>query len=543
MEFCLQLVRQSQQLRSVVRELLLLRSLRSRRLGSVRCRLSSCWRPNETNEVGVTAKIIPSGTGSSVKVNIAATDLRLEQQAGLWMDGLDIFFIQCDDAGIRAGRGPDPRPAPQTPHAPLSHNPFVHPTQTIPINSLNNFPALMIRRKLSMKIKGCIALLLLASLPAWAADKKITVAELKSILQTMHDQKKNDTDVASALKQVQLSEQLTLPALNSLVEDLLAVNGASSVLSTEQIYVLEARSALLPPPAADIPANPAPDTAAVLAKAAAYASNTYAQLPALAADRTTLRFQDNFEALADSSGVHNGAKDAILGSGLSVNPHNYIRYINSTDTPITLNKGQETLPADKTQWGRNKMIEVMDPDPNLATVISEAQASGGIQFVRWETINGKPAAVLSYAVNKKKTHLGVHVCCFPDIQQAGRVSYPGDPFGIPGTEGGNFQTNTIWNLYKKDSVPYHGEIYIDPGSGIVVRLITQTEVKNSDMVHQDDERIDYGPVTVGDKSLVLPVRAVTITEVVPNGESGGGGISTRCTLFTSEYKNYQLAQK
>ena len=99
------------------------------------------------------------------------------------------------------------------------------------------------------------------------------------------------------------------------------------------------------------------------------------------------------------------------------------------------------------------------------------------------------------------------------------------------------------NRPPRTKTPYHGEIYIEPGSGIVVRLITQTEEKSSDMVHQVDERIDYGPVTVGGKPLVLPVRAVTITEVVPSGESGVGRISTRCTLFTSEYKNYQLQQK
>jgi hypothetical protein len=99
------------------------------------------------------------------------------------------------------------------------------------------------------------------------------------------------------------------------------------------------------------------------------------------------------------------------------------------------------------------------------------------------------------------------------------------------------------NRPPRTKTPYHGEIYIEPGSGIVVRLITQTEEKTSDVVHQDDERIDYGPVTVGGKTLVLPVRAVAITEVVPNGESGDGGVSTRCTPFTSEYKNYHLAQK
>jgi hypothetical protein len=352
-----------------------------------------------------------------------------------------------------------------------------------------------------MKIKACLALLLLlASIPAWSAGaRKITVAELKDLLQTMHQQKKGDADVATALKQVQLSEQLTRAVMNSLVDNV------PGQLSTEQMYVLEARSALLPPPAADVPSNPPLDAAAqqaLLTKASAYASGAYAQLPSLSAVRTTLRFLD---------------------------------------------KGQETLPADKTQWGRNKMIQIMDPDPNVGAVISEANASGGLQFVRWENVNGKPAAVFSYAVNKKKSHMGVHVCCFPDIDQAGSVRFSGQMgTGMPGGSAssgggatGNLQTVTSWSLYKKDGVPYHGQIFIDPDTGIVVRMITQTEEKNTDMVHQDDERIDYAPVTVGGKALVLPVRAVTITEVVPNGEAGAGGFSTRTTLFTTEFKDYQ----
>ncbi len=382
-----------------------------------------------------------------------------------------------------------------------------------------------------MRTLGCIILLLLVSLPAWPAGKEITVAELVDMLATMRHEKKSDADVANELRQVQLSEQLTRPVMNSLAD---TVPGQ---LSTVQIYVLEARSALLPPPPEDIPANPAPDTAAVLAKAAVYASSTYAQLPALTAVRTTLRFQDSFEAIADSSGQSSGAVDATMGTGLAAHHENYFYYMNSADTPIALNKGQETLPADKTRWGRNRMIEVMDPDPNLARVISEAQASGGIRFVRWESINGKAAAVFSFAVNKKKTHMGVHVCCFPQIEQAGRAAYPGDVFAPPT---GNFQTSTVWNLYKRDNVPYHGEIFIDPSSGIVVRLVTQTDEESSDVVHQVDERVDYDPVTVGGKPLVLPVRAITITEVVPNGESGVGAITSRRTLFTAEFKDYQL---
>ena len=91
-------------------------------------------------------------------------------------------------------------------------------------------------------------------------------------------------------------------------------------------------------------------------------------------------------------------------------------------------------------------------------------------------------------------------------------------------------------------MPYHGEFFIDPDTGIVVRMVTLAELKPTDVVHQQDTRVDYGPVKVGDKMLVLPVRTVINTEVVPNGDSQAAGrYSTRCTLFTIEYKDYQIA--
>jgi hypothetical protein len=83
--------------------------------------------------------------------------------------------------------------------------------------------------------------------------------------------------------------------------------------------------------------------------------------------------------------------------------------------------------------------------------------------------------------------------------------------------------------------------FVDPDTGIVVRMITQAELKPGDVVHLQDTRIDYGPVTVGGKSMVLPIKTVINTEVVPNGESQAGKYSTRSTLFTIEYKDYQLA--
>jgi len=60
------------------------------------------WQAMDATEIGITASVTPSGASASVKINIAAADLAMEQRAGRWMDNLYIFFIQRDDAGIHA---------------------------------------------------------------------------------------------------------------------------------------------------------------------------------------------------------------------------------------------------------------------------------------------------------------------------------------------------------------------------------------------------------------------------------------------------------
>ena len=394
-----------------------------------------------------------------------------------------------------------------------------------------------------MKKWGLVLVLALAATPAWCA-KKVTVAELKDQLASMHKDNKSDADVANALKQLELSEQLTRDTMNSLIADV------PGPLTTEQIYVLEARSALLSPPASELPTAAAPDAAAqkaMLDKTADYVSKNYGQLPALSATKTTIRFQDNVEAAAPSSGIHGSASDVSTGTGF-VNPYQFIHYINSTDAQVVNDHGAEKMPSakDKTPWGANKMIALQEPDPSLTTVFQEAQEAGDVKWLRWETVNGKQAAVYAFDVPKKKAHFAVNVCCFPDVSQTGVATFQSASAGSARGSGGggakgNFQTNTNWNDYKA-SVPYHGEFFVDPDSGIVVRMITVADLKPTEVVHQVDERIDYGPVTVGGKMMVLPIKTIINTEVVPNGDSGAAGrFSIRRTLFTSEYKDYQPA--
>jgi hypothetical protein len=394
-----------------------------------------------------------------------------------------------------------------------------------------------------------LVVLMLAS-PAWAA-KKLTVQQLKDLLVSLQQDRKTDEEIAAELKQVELTEELTRDAMNKIVEF------APGKHSTEQIYILEARSATLPPPASDLPANPAPDAAAqktILDKAVDYTSKTYAQLPHLTATKMTLRFQDNVEAVDPCSGIAGCAKDVVTSPGFS-NWASFVHFISTSETPVVNERGTEIMPSkkDKTPWGANGMITLQGPEPSLGAVLQDAQAAGSIQWLRWELINGKRAAVYSFKVPITNSRLAVDVCCFPTSIQAGIARFynsmdasavAGDEAAPGGAGGatGNFQTTTNYDQHFKATVPYHGEIFVDLNTGIVVRLITQAEFKTSDEVQQEDQRIDYGPVMVGTKAMVLPVKTVLNTVVAPNGDISAARFTTRRTLFISVYKNYQAAR-
>lgn len=386
-----------------------------------------------------------------------------------------------------------------------------------------------------MKRLGWILVLLMMATPAWAA-KKITVQQLKDLLVSLQQEKKDDAAVAAELKQVEPSEQMDRATLNSLV------SYVPGPMSTEQVYVLEARSALLLPPASDLPTTAAPDATAqqaILAKAADYVGKTYAQLPHFSATKITARFQDNIEAVADSSGMHSAATDVSTNSAFT--PANlFVRYINQISSPVESSNGAEKSSYDdKTRWGANGQTAQMGQPPVLTTVLQEAQAAGRISFLRWEKVSGIDTAVFAYSVDKKKSHYAILDCCFPDLDQTGSMRFSTATSG-PGTPTvkGNLQTNTNWKPFKA-SAAYHGELFVDPGTGTVLRLITQPELKATDNVHQEDTRIDYGPATIDGKILIVPTKTFVISEVVPNGDSGAGKYSTRHTFLTSEYKDYK----
>ncbi len=387
-----------------------------------------------------------------------------------------------------------------------------------------------------MKPFRWILLLCLVASPAWSStNKKLSVEELRGLLTSLQQAKKDDADTAMQLKPVELSEELTSATMNGMAD---LVPGP---LTTEQMYVLETRSSILAPPASDIPTATAPDAAAqqaMLSKAENYVTKTYAQLPQLTASRMMARFQDGVvnppTYSSTQSGITNN-RDPIFEQTMLT-----VRLMNTKTDTIESENGAEKLVKDKTPWGPNGIVASVGPALTLHAAMDQIMSYGSPKWLRWESINGHQVAVYSFAIDKKKAHFSVTYCCFPVTDTTGTTHVAAPIGAAPGGAPGNMQNSVEWNNFKGNS-GYHGELFLDPDTGIIVRLITEAEFKPSDFVHYEDIRTDFAPVTVGGKTLIVPIRSFSVAEIVPNGDANAARFSLRHQMVTEDFKDYQLA--
>jgi len=77
--------------------------LYSKEPSSLKDRLrQAVWQPQDESEIGLNAHWEHASQGVAISLNIAASDIALEQNGDLWTDRLDIFLVQRDDTGTRA---------------------------------------------------------------------------------------------------------------------------------------------------------------------------------------------------------------------------------------------------------------------------------------------------------------------------------------------------------------------------------------------------------------------------------------------------------
>jgi tetratricopeptide (TPR) repeat protein len=388
-------------------------------------------------------------------------------------------------------------------------------------------------------VRRFLILLTIALAPtlALAATTKATVQQLDSLLAEMHKHSKTDDQVANALREIELTEQLLPSMMNSFVQ---YQPGPQTIV---QIRVLALSSALLPPPPADLPDTPAPDQAtqtAIIARATDYIAKQFDPAPKLTSDKLTLRYQNG----EDFVRAANVAGSNMAHSDLGLDPASqYLRFFGQTSASIVTQGGVELPPKTSNQdpGGPSGQISPVGAGPILSNVLREVGPEK-MTWLRWETVGSERLAVFSFAVNRKQSHYQVNYCCFPKTENVGShigmtpngVSSGGKP---PTSE--NLGTATFFEPFNS-TVGYHGELFVDPGTGTVVRLIVQAELKPTDFILQEDTRIDYDKVEVGGKAYVVPTRNILLTTMVPSGNSFGK-FTKRRTLFDASYSNYQAA--
>jgi hypothetical protein len=368
------------------------------------------------------------------------------------------------------------------------------------------------------------------------ASTKVTVQQLSTMLDELHQQGKPDEAVATKLKELELTEQLSLATMNSFTRD------QPGPLTTTQIRILGVESALLPPPPSDLPSDAAPDRpaqAAIMSRALDYAAKQYAQLPKLSADKQTIRFQNGVTGVHTNSGTFSNFASGDPGMN-AVNP--YLLMLGVHTAPVESEHGIELpqpVEKQKNPASQNGQISQGGAGLVLGVILVDA-AKGNLSWLRWEMVDGKKTAVFSFAVPKKQSHYKVNYCCFPVIENIGGAGAVNQGTSMPSIMAQPGGTATSFKSFKADP-GYHGELFIDPETGTIVRLITKADLKPTDLVQQEDIRVDYGPVEVGDKSYVVPVHSMILTQVAPNGDALVK-YSTRRTLFDVTYQNYKLGE-
>ncbi len=298
------------------------------------------------------------------------------------------------------------------------------------------------------------------------ATRRVTVEQLEQLLDALHSQ--GDGEVAKQLSTLQLTQRVSDTRLASWTA---ATHGRKT---HQMLKTLADASAFLPPPPAEVVADAPPDAAAqlrLISLAADYLKGTMPKLPNFFAARTTVHYEE--------SAQFNQASSRIDYEPLHATE-------NFKETVLYRN-GSEVADAGTT---KRRKRNAKDPylitygtfGPILGFVRDAIAVPNALTWSHWEHGPNGTRAVFRYAVPLKRSEYRIMGCC------------------LPGGEG----TNGFQAL-----AGYHGEITLDPESGAILRLEAEADIEGFPPIDSSNIMITYGPVEIGGKTFICPVRSVS----------------------------------
>lgn len=363
------------------------------------------------------------------------------------------------------------------------------------------------RKLIVLAVAGCLA-------AHAGAPRRLTVAQLGDTLSTAYAQHRSDDDIAKQVGGLELSERLTATTLERF-----AARMPLQPRTALALQLLADQSEFFdPPPEERLSAAPPSeaDQQSMLTSARAYAVETWGRLPNFFVSRVTTRFSDGAHVL------HKGEFPVRTG----------LYPVSNGTRQITFREGKEVLdstPVAASTAAASSAARLSDElglhswgefGPALTVVLADL-SNHRVQFSHWEKSAGGLGAVYRYEVPREASH---YLVTSDYVSVRGKLYSHYGPAGQPrGGQQGNNSLRPELETFR-ETPGYHGTIAIDPATGAVLRLTIQANLGYDDPLLRAETMIEYGPVTIGERKFICPLRSLAIS-VEPGTFSGCGSAS------------------
>jgi hypothetical protein len=262
-------------------------------------------------------------------------------------------------------------------------------------------------------------------------------------------------------------------------------------------------------PPAELTSDPPPDPATqreIFSRVVDYVATTQPRLPNFSARRNTTRFELSTSAEVSSEKINFHPLGRIRpgpGGGkwlyVAAMSSTLVTYRNGHE--VSVSRDTHTMPSLEPRFSTEGEF-----GPILGVVVGDA-VHGKVTWGHWERDADKTLAVFQYSVPESASHFALQTSPVED------ASFPA----------------------------YTGEVSVDPASGAIYRLMLLANV-NSAEISETGIVVEYGPIEIGGKTYICPIRSIAISRG-PLRDRSGAAIPeelTRTYLNDVSFTDYHV---
>jgi VWFA-related protein len=297
--------------------------------------------------------------------------------------------------------------------------------------------------------------------------ERITVEQLEHALKVSRTN--SDPQLARQLSAMELTERLSSTRLADCQSSLRGKKARQALIA------LADESVFLTTPASEILPTAPPDAGTqrlLISRAVQYVKESLPRMPDFLADRTTALYHEVEPQRGQTWKTAMGDRSLHMGETVKVS--------------VVFRDGKEVVSGEAAKGRRAESLQTIGTfGPVLAIVLGGATApQSDLAWSRWEQGKNGREAVFRYHARPEKP-----------LYMAGAEYLARDDTAIP---------------FQK-SVSFYGEFAIDPETGAILRLTMQADLEPRLPVDQSAIMVEYGPVLIGGKTYICPLRSVSIS--------------------------------